>query len=232
MLPSEYKDIERIIRLLKAGYTGTEVGNKFGITRQAISERVRAYYKYSRSKECRTYILVQTCRVCGTEYEFEIKKVLYSEMKFITRLDRPIFYIKPKRPIYICEDCKREHLVICLDCGAIGRAGKEFLPHPTRQRFSYSHYCKECNNGRTKYHYIKNPDSAKRALKKWLSKNPDYMANYHKKRKPELRARGLCTKCSKPNIETDKFAYCQSCRNKALIKFHIRYDKQKQSKIL
>jgi hypothetical protein len=201
---SNHRKIDRIIRLLKAGYTDADVGNKLGVTRQAISARVRSYYKNSHSNEYRTYILVRTCKICSIEQEIETKIVLYTEMKSITKLDKPIFYSYQKRP-HICDDCQREHLVRCSYCGSIGRAGKEFLPMPKKLKYYYNHLC---NRLSAMDQYYKNKEPKLKASKNWFLKNPNYMAE----RRKRLIIQGLCGQCGKANDSTEGQKICASCR--------------------
>ena len=183
----------RIVGLFESGSGVSEIASKMGVTKQAVSMRLRAHYK--RRRRTVDVVVTRTCIVCGTE-ESNVRETLkVSDLKKLRVTD---IEVKEK---FLCPLCESNNLYLCTSCGSVGHLGTEYFPMQPLNEKNRRVHCKACNRA---------------AVGIWKSKNGDRARSIYRRYRKRLRDRrreeGVCTECGKP-AEGD-FRLCSSCRGK------------------
>jgi len=184
-------NINRAVRLFDEGWSISDIAKKIGVTKQAVSVRLRDYY-------CREGVLVdfivkKVCKVCQTEEVYIEKQVPVSKLSNLR--------IKPfeRTEKFICPLCEINNLYRCTSCGSIGHLHSDkFLRTPTSEK-NRRVKCRDCNKGLTK---------------KWknnnLNKYNKIYSRYRRKLRKRREEKGLCVECGR-NKNTP-FKICDNCR--------------------
>lgn len=188
-------DLNTVIRLFESGISAAEIARKYGVSKQAISQRIRQYYVRKRPRIYLETIVTRTCIVCGVIETHTVERIPISKLKRI-RLE-PIH----KEEQFLCPLCDEQKLYKCTSCGSVGRLGDQFLKTPINEKNRRAR-CLDCN--RT------NRDI-------WISRNRErareISRSYKKRLRKNRKENNLCTECGKKN-DTPQFSYCSTCREK------------------
>lgn len=186
------RNIRFIVRLFESGRSASQIAEIVGVSRQAISQRLRSYYSLKDVKV--EVIRKRHCIVCGVEECFVEKKISVSDLKQL-RLD-PIVHEED----FLCPLCESLNLYKC-SCGAIGYLGVQFLRKPIYEKTRKAR-CLDCN---------------REYLKEWSKNNKERARQIASNFKSNLKKRrlkdGLCITCGRKN-GTPKYLNCSSCRDK------------------
>lgn len=186
--------LTRMVNLFKSGMTASDIALRMGISRQAVSVRLRAYYKANPDKKVSVNV-TRTCIVCGTQ-------------ETITREMIPIASLRPLRAKdieeqekFICPMCKDNKLHLCTSCGSVGYLGTAQFPPTPRRGPNQRAHCRKCNKESVIIWRNKNIESARRIYREYIQRV-----------RGERRRRGVCTSCGSP--VTGEFKTCEDCRRK------------------
>ena len=185
-------DILRPVRLFESGWSVSKIAEKLGVTKQAVSSRLRDYY--SREGTLVDVILTKTCKVCGGE-EVSLNQVPVTSLSKLS--------VKPieKSSKHICSFCEENNIYKCTACGSIGfLGGGQFLPKPISEKNRRAK-CRSCNREGARDWKKKNQDKSRKIYQR-----------YHRKIRLSRSEKGLCTECGHEN--PTKFKTCQECRDK------------------
>jgi len=186
------RNIRFIVRLFESGRSASQIADIVGVSRQAISQRLRSYYSLKDVKV--EVIRKRRCIVCEVEECFVEEKIPVSDLKQL-RLD-PIIHEED----FLCPLCQSLNLYKC-SCGAIGYLGIQFLKKPIYEKTRKAR-CLDCNREYLKEWSRNNKDRARKIAS-------NFKANLKKRRLKE----GLCITCGRKN-GTPEYMNCISCRDK------------------
>ena len=160
---------EEIVKLRQLGYTLQDIGNIGGVSRQAISLRLKRYS---------TSIPI---------WETEASRIVGCTTDYLIRL-RSLGLITPRKIgrhwVYSLEDIKKAQLSTQRTCP---NCGTEFVMSGSAK------YCSKCSTKRKKYEYPFLSSEAKKkanqSSRNWQKRNPEKVREALRKSREKLKAR-------------------------------------------